>query len=135
MKNIGAAIRSSSLDFAQSRSQLQMTNNTLYRLGISASLADTLRTVTPTAKKSLSSVFRRSFISDNEFLGGNNIFVMEHESLKSNSFEAEGRNDAGNVVALRSIYVGNFAPNDIRLFNAAQANQKAANLIINIVDI
>jgi hypothetical protein len=81
----------------------------------------------------LDNLYRRSFFADNEFLGTDNDFVMEHVSLNANSFEREA-GDAGNVIARFAIYVGNFSTDDIRLFNASVVNQKAANLNINIVD-
>jgi hypothetical protein len=135
LSRISSALKTSSLEFAQSQSQLQLSHNSLYRLSISGDLSDSLRKVTPSVKKSLTGLYRRSFISDNQFLGGNNIFLMEHMALQSNTFDKEGQANAGNVIVRDGIYVGNFGPNEIQLFNAAVANQKAANLIINIVDV
>lgn len=135
MKNIGTAFDQQNLEFVESQSQLNVARNNFYRFDISANLMSKLKSVAPGVKTSLSRLFRRSFISDNEFGGGNNNFVMEHAAFTANSFEREGSADAGIVVASRSIYVGNFAPDDIRLFNLFSATQKAANLLINIVDI
>jgi Family of unknown function (DUF6519) len=133
MNQISAALKTSSLDFTESQSQLHLAHNTLYRLSISAPIIDILRTVNSSVKKSLTGLYRRSFISENEFKGGNNIFLMEHLALESNSFEKDGFADAGSAIVKGGIYVGNFAPDDIKLFNASKANQKAANLGIAIL--
>jgi hypothetical protein len=135
MKNIATALRAGRLSFVSSQSELHVSNNRLYRMTISAPLKDKLRSISAGAggAVTLDSLYRRSFFADNEFLGTDNDFVMEHVSLNSNSFEREA-GDAGNVIARFAIYVGNFSTDDIRLFNASVVNQKAANLNINIVD-
>jgi hypothetical protein len=76
----------------------------------------------PTNTRVLDGLFRRCFINGNAFSGGNNEFVMEHLALNSNTFEGFGAGDAGVVMGKVGIYVGNYAPNDIRLFSIVTQN-------------
>ena len=135
MKNIALALRQGRVTFAPSQSQLHFGKNKVYRIDVSAPLKDKLRNIVAGAGGAvpIESVYLRSFITDNKFSGSDNNFIMEHLSLNSNSFEKEA-GDAGNAILRAGIYVGNFSTDDIRLFNASLANQKIANLTINIVD-
>ncbi len=135
MKLIGTALKAGRVTFVSSQSELHVSNNRLYRIALSAPVKDKLRNIAAGAGGAipLENLYQRSFISDNEFLGTDNEFAMEHVSMNADSFEREA-GDAGNVIARFAIYVGNFSTDDIRLFNASVVNQKAANLNINIVD-
>jgi hypothetical protein len=114
-----------------------MSNNKLYRFIVSEDLKKKLQSIVAGAGGviQLEGLYQRSFLTNNEFFGGDSDFVMEHLALNSNSFEKEGGLDAGSAIVRAGIYVGNFASDDIRLFNASQVNQKAANVTINIVDL
>jgi hypothetical protein len=122
------------ITFAASLANLQIRDNVIHRIDVSEELIKSLQT---TATSPFNSIFerlyRRCFITDNAIGGGNNNFIMEHLALTSNSFDLEQRLDAGMVFATASINVGNFAPNDIRLFILAPRREKAANLSINVV--
>ena len=106
-------------------------------MDISRELMTTLKQVSSNSDlaTTLSGLYRRSFINNNEFAGSDNNFVIEHVGLTANSFEREGEADAGNSVAIAGIYVGNFAPDDIRLFSACRASQKSANVFLNVVEL
>ena len=107
---------------------LQLRDNMIYRITVSEETIARLKAVAAGNVNSLDRLYRRCFITGNAISGGNNNFVMEHVALTSNSFEREGEAEVGVVISGAAIYVGNFAPGDLRLFNATPNNQKAANL-------
>ena len=86
-------------------------------------------------------------MSGNAFSGGDNKFVVEHMALSCNTFERAG-GDAGTTIGKTGIYLGNFAPDDIRLFSIVVTNiasqpittiapnslERNLNLVINIVE-
>ena len=135
LRLIANAFTEGNLRFGDSRSHLHVRDNILYRVVVSEQIIALLKTINPDNGASLDLLYRRSFVHGNVFHGGNNVFVVEHLSLTSNSFELEGELDAGTVLANAAIHVGNFAPNDIRLFNLALGKEKVANLFIDIVDL
>lgn len=118
---------------SDSIANLQVRDNVMYRIVVSEDTISLLQAAAVGRANAISHLYRRCFITDNVFSGVNNNFVMEHLALTSNSFE--GSADAGLVIAVAAIYVGNYAPSNIQLFNAARSNQKAANLGINIADV
>jgi hypothetical protein len=132
MRRVAEELRRGVIRFTNSLSNLQVRDNILYRIDVSEAIIALLKSSGP-SNVSLNRLYRRCFFTDNVFTGADNIFVMEHLSLASNSFE--GSMDAGVVVANAAIYTGNYAPNDIRLFIVAgRGLRKDLNLTINVVE-
>jgi hypothetical protein len=127
-------IKKGNLVFAAASTSFHFRNNLVSRIDVSEKTVSLLKGVNFNTTTTLGHVYRRCFITNNVFSGGNSVFVMDHLALTANSFD-EDRLDAGNVIAKAAVYAGNYASNDIRLFSAAGAREKAANLMINIVDI
>lgn len=125
--------KADSLTFRESLANLQVRNNVIHRLDVSEETVKSLKGVTPSKPFALVRRYRRCFITNNAFRSGDNFLLMEHLALTSNSFDKHSGADAGTVVANAAIYVGNYAPDDIRLFNLSRTSERAANLTINII--
>jgi Family of unknown function (DUF6519) len=134
IRTIAAALRVGKLVFNDPLANLHLRNNVVTRMDVSEETIALLRGVNPNTGGTLDRPFSRCFFTNNVFSAGNSVFVMDHIALTANSFD-DNKTDAGFVIANGAIYTGNYATNDIRLFNAARASQKAANLLINIVDV
>lgn len=140
MRLLSAKLAQGGVRFSNSLANLQMLDNVIYRIDVSAQRIAFLKTLaTPNGVGFIDGCYRRCFITDNAIGGGDNNFLMEHLALTSNSFErvivSDREVDAGMVVANAAITVGNYAPDDIRLFVVASTKERAANLVINIVDV
>lgn len=135
MKQIATALKTGRATFSRSLANLQVRDNIVSSMKISADIFRMLDAVASGNANTLERLFRRCFITGNVFKGGSNEFVMEHLALTSNTFDRVPDEDAGVVVADASTYVSTHAPDDIRLFNVSRASAKAANLVINIVDV
>lgn len=133
LNTVDTALRNGGLIFSDSRANLYVRNNTLYRLSVSESVVFSLRIPAGAPTRNLQGFYRRCFVTDNSFTGGDNLLVMDHLALNSNTFEKESTFEAGAVVADSATYVGNFSPNDIRLFDATRVSEKIASLGIRIV--
>ena len=127
------ALRTGELRFGQSLANLYVRNNTMYRTTVSQATVDRLSVMGGT-QRPLDGFYRRCFFTDNAFNGGDNLLVMEHVALSSDTFEKEPNMEAGAVVAAAATFVGNFGTGDMRLFNATRASEKIANLGINIAN-
>lgn len=135
LHKLSAVLRKGGVTFADPVASLNVRDNVMYRIDASAEMVKLLKGVTPNKGGKIEHAYRRCFVTNNVFSGGDNVFVMDHLALTSNSFEQENKLDVGSVIGNTAVYLGNHAPNDIRLFSAVQSREKAANLLINIVDI
>jgi hypothetical protein len=134
LTTVANALRSGALRFSGSLANFYLRNNTMYRLNVSQATIDKLRQPAG-SQQPLTGFYRRCFVTNNALSGGDNLLVMEHLALSSDTFDKEKTLDAGAVVAAAAIYVGNFAPAETRLFNATAASDKVGNLGINIVNV
>ena len=124
-------LRFAKITFSDSLATLQIRNNVIFRMDVSEKTFAMLKALSPGGTTSLKRLYRRCFITDNDFGSGDNNLVMEHLALTSNSFEGQKR--VAIVIAKAATYVGNYAGDPKRvLFNAAQDSEKAANLAITI---
>ncbi|HEV2914399.1 MAG TPA: DUF6519 domain-containing protein [Pyrinomonadaceae bacterium] len=139
MRILSENIHQGMIEFDDSLADLQVRDNIIYRMDISESLATILKSININSRTSFNRHYRRCFITDNVFNGGDNCFLMEHLSLNTNSFELnrdkDGVLDAGIVIAHASINIGNYAANELRLVIIARARQRAANLSIYIAEL
>jgi hypothetical protein len=134
MKIVSTGLTRGSIQFTNSLASLHVRDNTLHRMDVSEEVMAFLNAFKLESGLSLNRHYRRCFFTDNVFKGGDSIFLMEHLSLTSNSFE--GRVDAGVVVVHAATYIGNYAPNDVRLFVAANKGlDKALNHTLNVVEL
>jgi len=133
IRNISAALKVGKLLFNDPTGNLHFRNNVVTRIDVSEETITLLKSVNPNTGGTIERPFSRCFFTNNVFSGNNSVFVMDHLALTANSFD-DDKADAGTVIANGAIYTSNYATNDIRLFNVARANQKAANLLINVVD-
>lgn len=130
---IDNALGRKGLVFAESLANLRIRNNALYRITVSEETVAALR-MTTGAQRNLTGFYRRCFVIDNAFTGGDNLLVMEQLALNSDTFERESNLEAGAVVASAASYIGNFASDDIRLFDATLVSEKVANVVIRIAN-
>lgn len=134
MKLLSDGIKRGTLRFVNSLANLHVRDNILHRMNVSEATIALLKSFKPTAGATLERLYRRCFFTDNVFKASDNMFVMEHLSLTSNSFDR--RADAGVVVAQAAIYMGNYATDDIRLFIVAKRGlEEDLNHTINIVEL
>lgn len=120
--------------FSAAVATLHFRNNQVSRMDVSEKTVAFLKGLTSSTTETLGPVFRGSFITNNVFSDGLSVFVMDHSALTANNFD-DARVDAGSVIARAAIYTANYAATEIRLFSAVDKSQKAANLMISIVDI
>lgn len=135
LHRLSAIVKNGRVVFANPVASLHIRDNVMYRLDVSGETIGLLKSATANKGATLEHAYRRCFVTNNVFSGGENVFVMDHLALTSNSFEQENELDVGSVIGNTAVYLGNHAPNGIRLFSAVPNKEKAANLTINIVDI
>ena len=142
MKNIAPIHGESRVTLLPLSGILHFRNNRVTRVTVGGEMLENIRAFKPNAENLiLKGVYMTGCLTDNIFETGGNTLVMRHVAMTANDFDIKHINpnieriDAGAVIADSSIYLGNHAPNDIRLFNLSRLTEKAANLTINIVDI
>ncbi|HYG09233.1 MAG TPA: DUF6519 domain-containing protein [Pyrinomonadaceae bacterium] len=136
MKLVSSGLKAGTIRFTNSLANLHVSNNILHRMAVSDEVIALLKSSTPTGGAAIDRLYRRCFFTDNLFKGGDSLFVMEHLSLTSNSFDKRPDMDAGVAVANAATYLGNYAPDDIRLFMVVGSGlNPTLNLTINIVEV
>lgn len=125
--------QSKKIEFSGSLATLHMRNNLVSRMDVSEKTLALVKSPGSDGSISLKQLYRRCFITDNEFSSGDNTLITEQLALTSNSFD--GLTRVGVAIANAATYVGNYAGSPKRiLFSAVQLSEKAANLAIDIVD-
>lgn len=134
-KKLGELIKRGTITFLETTGTLRFRANQLTRLLVSDALVAEVKQLMVDGKGNIEGICRTTFLSENVFAAGLNQAVSQELALESNSFERVEQVDAGIVIGRSAVFVGNRAANDnIRLFNVTARSEKAANLLLNIVD-
>jgi hypothetical protein len=132
--SLAKVVQEGTVQFRSSHADLRVNGCRLTRMTVSQDMVQQLENIIETGGGVVTGLFRNSFFTDNIFIQGNNQLVLEHTQLTSTFFEVRN-GDAGFVMGSSSIYMGNRANDEIRLFNLTPKGrtERAANLILNIV--
>lgn len=132
--SLAKLVMEGTVQFRSNHADLRVNSCCLTRVTVSQDMVQQLESILETGGGTITGLFRNSFFTDNILVQGNNQLVLEHTQLTSTAFEAVG-GDAGFVMGNSSIYMGNRANDDIRLFNLTLKGrtERAANLSLNIV--
>jgi hypothetical protein len=137
LKVLSSLIKEGLINSADSDGTLQMHTNRLSRVTLGDAMIKTIKEALQAKPAELpgklAGIYTEAFFSRNVIELGDSLFLANTASFTTNRFE-ESRGDLGSVFADSAVYVGNSAPNDVRLFNCSRVSQKAANMVINIVD-
>ena len=133
-KKIRELIKRGTITFLATTGTLSFRANQLTRLLVSDVLVASLKKLVVDGKGNIEGIYRTTFLSENVFAAGPNQVVSQELALESNSFERVEQVDAGTVIGRSAVFLGNRAANDIRLSNVTARSEKAANLLLNIVD-
>jgi hypothetical protein len=99
----------SNIDFFSTGRNLQMRNNRLSRLVVSAELINAIRLLPQREQPQLLGLFDTLLLTDNQIGQADNQFVGRHHSLSTTRFDQASTARAGFAIGLTGIYVGNFA--------------------------
>jgi hypothetical protein len=113
---------------------LQLRGNRIIRLVIGDFMTARIREVINAGGTEIKGVYKSSFFTENVIEGVNNQIASGHLAVCSNDFE-NAASDIGMTLSNSAIFMGNYAPNDVRIFSLSnRLNKDAGNLVINIVD-
>jgi hypothetical protein len=134
IKGLARRVLEGTVQFRSNNADLRVNSCRLTRMTVSQDMVQQLESIFETGGGTVTGLFRNSFLTDNIFIQGNNQLVLEHTQLTSTAFEVLS-GVAGFVMGNSSIYMGNRANTDIRLFNLTLKGrtERAANLTLNIV--
>jgi hypothetical protein len=133
-KQLGASVKEGLIRTAGANGTLQVHTNRLSRITLGEAMIQSLSAAVQPKPAPLTGIHAEAFFSRNVIELGDNLMLARVAALTTNRFNETG-GDLGRVIADSSVYVGNSAPNELRLFNYFRATQKAANLLINIQDV
>ena len=129
-------IKELNLKFIPTQNNLQLRNNRLTRVVISQEMIETIRFFINHEEGELQGIFDTALLTNNIIELPDNHFVAKGHSLNSTRFDfGQMSGDAGFVLGENAVYVGNYAPDDFRLFNLTQQATEAATLGLNIVGV
>jgi hypothetical protein len=104
------------------------------RVAISAELLEQLTTVLPDGGRLSVDVFRALQVGRTEVLANGSLALAEHMTLDGVDFPDQ-TDPVGGLIADTAIVTACRAPNDFRLFVAANVLENAANVRINVVQV